>query len=345
MITAEMLSTVGATKFRAVGAIIALLVCANASNAQSTVIPNCHVTPAVAVQPFDICQKVVDIFSFLSPQIGVALAGGNPMLGEGGTLGGPGKISASIHVTAVDGRIPKNSVQLSQTGAAVSSDYGAQRAPVPLPAVDAAIGLFKGMTVGLTNVGGVDLLVGAAYVPNVNKEPFSIRTEKKAYAFLYGVRVGILQESAAVPGMSFSYKERKFPTSNFAYTPNNDTLTIKGATLSSKSMRLVVAKRFVFIGFAAGVGRDEIEAKSEFSAVVNDFQPVSRLAIAIPSAQQKVTRNNVFGNLSFGLPTAQLVLEYGWSSAGTIQQTVNTFGGRQANEGYHYASLGFGFRL
>ncbi|MEP6764725.1 MAG: hypothetical protein ABJB66_10465 [Gemmatimonadaceae bacterium] len=328
-----------------IGATIALLVCANVSSAQSTVVPNCNVTPASVIQPYDICQKVVDIFSFLSPQIGVALAGGNPMLGEGGTLGGPGKISGSIHVTVVDGRIPKNSVQLSQTGVAVSSDYGAQRAPVPLPSVDAAIGVLKGVTVGLTNVGGVDLLVGAAYVPHVNKDPFSIRTEKKAYAFSYGVRVGILQESAAVPGMSFSYKTRKFPTSNFIYTPNNDTLSSTGTTLSSKSMRLVLAKRFVFIGFAAGIGRDEIEAKSEFSAVVNDLQPVSRLAIAIPLAQQKVRRSNVFGNLSFGLPTAQLVLEYGWSSAGTIQQTLNTFGDRKANEGYHYASLGFGFRL
>ena len=322
-----------------------VVVCPNSANAQSTVIPNCNVTPVAVVRPFDVCQKVVDIFSFLSPQIGVALAGGNPMLGEGGTLGGPGKTSVSVHITAVDGRIPKNAVTLSQTGAAISSDYGAQRAPIPLPSADAAIGVLKGLTVGLTNIGGIDFLVGATYLPNVKKNPVSIHTDKSSFAVAYGFRIGLLQESAAVPGVSFSIKKRKFPTSSFVYTPNNDTLTVKGASLSSSSMRLVAAKRFVFIGFAAGIGRDDIEANSEFAAVVNDLQPSSRLSVAIPAAHQKVTRNNAFANLSLGLPKAQLVLEYGWSSAGTIQKTVNTFGDRQANEGYRYASLGFGFRL
>ena len=331
---------------RSICAVAPLAISASAVSAQPGVSPNCQsvTLPGQFSSSGDVCQKVVDIFTFMSPQIGVAMAGGNSMLGEGGTLGGIGKISGSLRITAVDGRVPNSAVQLSTNSSATQSDFGAARTPIPVPAADFAVGLIKGLTVGLTNVGGVDLLVGAVYVPDVNKSPFSIRTEKKAYAFSYGVRVGLLQESAAVPGISFSYKERKFPTSDIAYTPNRDTLTSLGTTLSSKSMRLVIAKHFVFFGFAAGIGRDELRAKSEFRAIVDNL-PGAYLSASIPSVEQKVTRGNVFGNVSFGLPTAQLVLEAGRSTAGTIQQTFNTFGDRKANEGYNYASLGFGFRL
>jgi hypothetical protein len=40
-----------------------------------------------------------------------------------------------------------------------------------------------------------------------------------------------------------------------------------------------------------------------------------------------------------------MVGEYGWSSAGTVVQTVNQFGGRKADEGYRYGSLGIALRL
>ena len=325
---------------------VAMVSLTQSAGAQTPIAANCLQLPQTVFgqPPYDVCQKVVDIFAFMSPQIGVALAGGNPILGEGGTLGGWGKISGSLRLTAVDGTVPKNSLHSGPAGGPISSEFGATRVPVPLPAVDGALGVFKGLTVGLTNVGGVDLLVGATYVPNINKPPFSIRTVEHGYAFSYGVRIGVLQESAAVPGVSFSYKQRKLPTAEFLYTPNTDTLTANNVSVTSKSMRLVLAKHLGFVGFAAGIGRDDLRAKSDFRVVLNN-QGASYLVTNFPAMEQKVTRNNAFGNLSFGLATAQLVLEYGFSSAGTIQKTINTFGSHQANEGYHYASLGFGFRL
>jgi hypothetical protein len=321
-----------------------MLALTNTAVAQSTVPANCNVTPNISAKPFDACQKVTDLFSFLSPQVGVALTGGNPMLGEGGTLGGPGKYSFSVHATVVDGLVPSRSVSITTIGAAIPSEFGAQRAPVPMPSADVAIGVFKGVPVGLTNVGGIDLLLGATYVPDVNRDPVSISTDGSAFAFAYGVRVGILQESALVPGVSFSIRSRKLPTSNFVYTPGNDTLTVSGASIKSQSIRLVAAKRFRFIGLAAGFGRDKFDSKSEFAAVINEQAPVPRLSVTIPAAAQEVTRSNAFLNLSLGLPKAQLVAEMGYSGKGTIQQTVNTFDGNKANAGYRYYSLGFGFR-
>ncbi|HZF73263.1 MAG TPA: hypothetical protein VEZ51_07515, partial [Gemmatimonadaceae bacterium] len=36
----------------------------------------------------DACQKAIDLFKYMAPQLGTAIAGGNPTLGQGGNLGG-----------------------------------------------------------------------------------------------------------------------------------------------------------------------------------------------------------------------------------------------------------------
>ena len=53
------------------------------------------------------------------------------------------------------------------TGARATA-YRLEDAPVPMPTVDGAIGIFRGFPLGLTNVGGLDLLVSASYIPKVD---------------------------------------------------------------------------------------------------------------------------------------------------------------------------------
>jgi hypothetical protein len=309
---------------------------------------NCNVTPLpVVAPPVDLCQKALDFFTFVAPQVGVALSGGNPMLGEGGTLGGWGKRSASLRMTAVDGQLPHNDVTLTTGATAVASDFGARRTPFPVPSFTAGIGLIRGMPVGLSNVGGVDLLLGASFVPSVHHEPIALKTAHDGLALAYGVRVGALQESALVPGLSVTYIRRRLPTTDFLFTPNNDTLNVEGASVTSQSWRVTASKRFVFFGVAAGVGRDIIDARSGFSAVVNETVAgqAQRVAVTIPVAVDKVSRTSAFLNASVGLPQLQLVGELGYSRKGDIRETVNRFGEHTANEGYRYGSLGIGFRF
>ena len=68
-------------------------------------------------------------------------------------------------------------------------------------------------------------------------------------------------------------------------------------------------------------------------------------SVTLPDLRYTTTRNTAFVNASLSLLVARLVAEFGWSSAGTVQQTLNQFGGRQANEGYRYGSLGIAFKL
>lgn len=294
----------------------------------------------------DACTKARDIFAFVMPQVGVALSGGNPVLGEGGTLGGWGKRAISARVTAVDGRVPGNAVPIRLTGAA-SSNLGASRAPVPVPSVDAAIGLFAGVPAGLTNIGGVDVLLGATYLPEVSENGFSVAPQTSSFAFSYGVRVGALQESSLVPGVSVSYMRRKLPTTSLGYVAGNDSITVRNLAATSNSLRLVASKRIAIFGFAAGVGRDDIENTAGVDAVVNEtvLNQQARALVSLSGLRNKVTRNTAFVNASLGLKIARIVGEFGYSAAGEKDPTTNTFDGRAANEGYRYGSLGITVRF
>src|SRR4051794_3123778 len=69
---------------------LVLLGAARATGAQATIDPRCPaVVPNRAAQ--DACQKAIDIFAFMTPQLGIGLVGGNATLGTGGALGGVGR--------------------------------------------------------------------------------------------------------------------------------------------------------------------------------------------------------------------------------------------------------------
>lgn len=324
-----------------------LLLAATDARAQ-VVAPRCAVSPSAAGNPTDVCRKAADLFAFMVPQFGVALAGGNHVLGEGGTLGGWGKRTVTIRVSAVDGRLPANAVPITlNRSAAVSDNFGAERVPVPMPSIDAAVGLLAGLPMGVTNVGGVDVLVGVTGLPAISSGRFRVQPHGASVALAYGVRVGALQESAFVPGVSASWLRRKVPTLDLDYTPANDTLAGRNMSLTANTLRIVASKRFVLVGIAAGVGRDEIEGTSGLGAVVNEtvLGTATRATLSIPTLHEKTVRNTAFVNASFGLPIARIVAEYGRSNAGTVRQTLNTFGGRRANELYAYGSIGVTVRF
>ncbi len=147
--------------------------------------------------------------------------------------------------------------------------------------------------------------------------------------------------------MSVSWQRRQLPTTDFSYTPANDTLIVDGTSVRSDALRVVVSKRIALFGLAAGIGQDHIEGESEMRAVVNETvggTPL-RQTVSLTGLRESTTRKTAFVNASFSLLVFRIVGEYGWSSAGSLRSTVNSFGGRSANEGYRYGSLGISARF
>src|ERR1044072_7554075 len=103
----------------------------------------------------DACQKAIDLFQYLAPQLGTMIAGGNPTLGQGGTLGGLGHFSAGLRVNVLQGPLPQIDNLAVSRGEAQQPQFETKDQFLPMPTADLAIGIFKGVPLPLTNVGGI----------------------------------------------------------------------------------------------------------------------------------------------------------------------------------------------
>ena len=294
----------------------------------------------------DACQKAIDLFKYMAPQLGTLIAGGNPTLGQGGNLGGLGHFSAGVRVNAIQGSLPQvQNVTPSVTGA-TSTQFETKDQYLPMPTADLAIGVFKGIPLALTNVGGVDVLVSASYVPEYNHSGVSLKVPNGSLKLGYGARVGILQESLLVPGVSVSYLVRDLPTLNVTGNSGGDSLYVNNLSLKTKAWRVTASKSLILFGLAAGFGQDKYDASTDIGAhVAARTIPPTPAANATPvSISQSLTRTNIFADLSMNLLLFKITGEIGQVSGGTIN-TYNTFSGKQAADSRLYGSIGgrFGF--
>ena len=292
----------------------------------------------------DACQKAIDLFQYMAPQLGTMIAGGNPTLGQGGTLGGLGHFSAGIRVNVLQGSVPQvQDVTPSVTGA-TSTQFDTKDQFLPMPTADLAIGVFKGIPLPLTNVGGIDLLVSASYVPEFDNSGVSVKVPNGSLKLGYGARVGILQESLLVPGIAVSYLVRDLPTLNIAGNSNGDSLYVNNLSLKTKAWRVTASKSLILFSVAAGVGQDKYDASTDVGAHVaaRTVPPTSAANAGPVSLTQSLTRTNIFGDLSVNLLLFKLNAEIGQVSGGTIN-TYNTFSGKQPADSRLYGSVGFRF--
>lgn len=308
--------------------------------AQGTVDPQC----ASAGNAGDACQKAVDLFQYMAPQLGVALTGGNAVLGQGGALGGLGHFALEVKANVLPGSLPNVDQVGAQPGAAQSSQYTTKSQVLGLPAATLALGLFKGLPLGLTNVGGVDALVSATYIPKVSAN--NITVDPKTNVQLgYGVRVGLLQESLLVPGVGFTWIKRDLPTTtitgNSSALTTNDTLTIRDLDEKTSAWRLTASKSLLLFSLAAGVGQDKYTSSTGIDAVVNST--LGGRATASANVKQSLTRTNMFLDATMNLVAFKVVGEVGQVSGGTVN-TYNQFD-KAADKSRFFGSVGvrFGF--
>jgi hypothetical protein len=293
----------------------------------------------------DACQKAVDLYQYMAPQLGTVIAGGNATLGQGGTLGGFAmlpfphpKFSVGFRVNAVYGSLPDvESAQATPVpGAAQSSVIPVNDQVIPAPAADIAIGVFKGLPLGLTNVGGVDLLLSAMYIPEFDNSNVSLELPDGGLKIGYGARVGLLQESLVIPGLSFTWLKRDLPKANLSGTTSagglSADLSVNDLDVSTTAWRVVASKSLVFFGLALGAGQDDYKSSANIVGR-------SALAEGTASVKQELKRTNYFADLSMNLMLLKIIGEVGMVQGGTVD-TFNQWDGKQADDKRMYGSVG-----
>jgi hypothetical protein len=297
-----------------------------------------------AAQPLelrDACQKSADLFAFLAPQLGASLAGGNATLGQAGNLGGVGHFTFGVRVSGLKGELPDLSDASVGIGGAQAETFQVDDQWVGLPTADLSIGIFGGIPVGLTSIGGIDLLASGSWVPEVDGDDVSLSTPEGQFSFGFGARVGLLEEGAVAPGISATYLRRSLPEVAVDAVVDDDSLGVSGAKIKVDSWRLVAGKSFMVFGISAGIGQDRYDSRAAVSAVVNEAG--GRYTTATPAAfSQKLTRTNAFADLSMNLAILRLVAEVGrvW---GDEAPTFNSFAGTSPTEPRLYGSVGLRF--
>jgi hypothetical protein len=328
-------------KSMVVGAGLMVLV-ASSARAQGTA--NTCPPGASALDPArvtqDACQMALDVFHLMAPQLGLALTGGNATLGQGGNLGGPGHFSIGLRGNVFSGDLPQVTDFPTPSISGRQQRTGASALPgktqiVGLPTADAALGIFRGVPVGLTSVGGIDLLVSATYIPSIGDAGDDIQIEPDRNLQLgYGVRVGLLQESLLVPGVSFTYLKRDLPTTSLTGNASNFSIDIADAKVKTSAIRVVASKSLVMFGIAAGVGQDRYSESASVRATSNG------VSSSVVPFDEKLTRTNYFLDLSLNLPVFKLIGEVGQVTGGTVD-TYNEFTTGRADKSRTYGSVGF----
>jgi hypothetical protein len=293
----------------------------------------------------DACQKAVDLFQYMAPQLGTVIAGGNATLGQGGTLGGFAtfpvphpKFSIGFRVNALQGSLPdvQNAAATPVPGNAQSSTIPVEDQVIPAPAMDVAVGLFKGLPLGLTNVGGVDLLLSAMYIPEFEGSNVSLALPDGGLKIGYGARVGLLQESLLIPGVSVTWLKRDLPKANLSGTTAagglEADLSVNDLEVSTTAWRVVASKSLVMFGLAVGAGTDKYKSSAN---VIGR----SSLAEGEARVEQEMSRTNYFADLSMNLMILKIVGEVGMVQGGEVN-TFNQWEGKQPADKRIYGSVG-----
>lgn len=271
-------------------------------------------SPAAA----DACAQGRDFFNYLAPQLGTSLTGGSHTLGVGTNLGGFPHFAIALRVNGVLGSLP--TIDNITAGPAISKDLATTEQYLGLPAVDFALGITKGFNVGVTRIGGIDLIGGATYIPEYEDDDVTLAAQDGSLSIGYGARVGVLEQSALIPGVAVSWMKRDLPTLDFtANSGTGDVITISDFSVKTTSWRISAQKNFLLFQFGAGYGGDTYDFSTSASASVDNGAAAGSF-----SAAQELTRTTMYGTLGINLFLVKIVGEIGQVSGGTVN-TFNTF--------------------
>ncbi len=280
----------------------------------------------------DACAVGADLFLYLAPQLGTSLTGASHTLGIGTTLGGFPHFAIALRANAVMGDLP----QLSDinAGAAQQRNIATKEQVIGLPTVDFALGLFKGFNIGVTRLGGIDLIGGVTYVPEIAEGDLTITPQDGSIAVGLGARIGLLEQSALIPGVAFSYMKRDLPTVDFgANSGTGDAFAINDFSVKTSSWRLSAQKNFLIFQLGGGYGSDTYDFSTNATVSVDNGAQTASF-----DAAQSMTRTTMYGSLGINLFLFKVVGEVGQVSGGNAP-TFNDFT-QAADKARTYGSLG-----
>ena len=276
------------------------------------------------------CNVAVDLARGYHPLAGLAISGGNPVLGSGGASGRLGSFSITLRTNLIRISVP----DLSNVG---SGDPVPQDDELlaPAPLIEGHAGLFRGLRNGLL---AVDLLAALQLVPNedisdeIRVDPDAPSIGPVSLGTGIGLRVGVLPDEGPLPGVSVSFMYRSIPRIGFGDLADGDDVAAD-VRITSSNLRVTAGKKFAVVALAGGLGWSRYggEAVARYDAGLAGPQTIS--------LDLRHSRMLYFLNAGLDFGLVKLVGEVG-RQAGKDQNLGTVFTGFDDTEGTTFYSVG-----
>jgi hypothetical protein len=278
-----------------------------------------------------VCAAAVDGTRAFHPVIGVLVSGGNPTIGSAATLGGVGHASVTVRANAVELVLP----DLAYNGSSSAVPAG-DEVWTPAPAVEGALGIYRGKQAGLL---AVDLLGSAQLLPTNQIDHLTLDAGARkigdmALGLGLGVRVGLLREMGPVPAVSVSIMRRDIPRITYGDVTGGDRYSY-GVDLRATNLRVVASKQLLAFDVAAGVGWDKYTG----DALIRFRDPATGITQPEVPVELDNSRILTFVNAGMSLSVVRLTAEVGYQG-GRDQNLSTDFEDFDTTKGKFFAGLG-----
>lgn len=275
----------------------------------------------------DACRKAVDLVLFLTPQLATAQAGGSATPGQGGAQGKFGAVLFDVRATAVLGTFPKIASS-SFSPVETATSFAGSKIILPALSANVSMGLFRGLSVGVTHVGAVDALATMTFLQGIESNGVKLALQGSNSKLGFGARVGVLEESLISPGIAVTWIQRDLPVVSLSGTVTGSGATNPGGSVSlndfavkTAAWRVTAAKSLPLLGgLSAGYGQDHYDMSSTVHVAVNGAGSGNG------AARLTMTRTSMFAALSLILGPVRLVGEVGQATGGSVPVLLNSFG-------------------
>lgn len=294
-------------------------------------------TSGLPVEGLALCRDVVTAVQLTQPELGLALAGGNPVLGTASPIGTKFRFIPRVYLGARLsvgwGEMPDvlNYPELP------SEPVGKVDFSVTVPQLDVSVGIFDGLQLGTTLGGFASVELLGSLGPLIL--PAGAGFKNDVTGFGLGARIGILRESFTAPGISLSGEYQWAGRIQYGNVGTGDDAQF-GLDLGVSSFRAGISKSFVAIGIALTVGYDHYSSDVDFGVADSSGDLLPVIPESAP-ANLSSDRWSAFLDVSYIVLFFNIVGELGWQET----QTLTDSRGTELESGKWFTSLGIRFSL
>lgn len=285
-----------------------------------------------------LCHDAVASVQLLQPDLGLALAGGNPVLGTASPIGTKFRFIPRFNI---GGRISfawAAIPDLLDYPENIGDPIGRRSFSIPVAQLDLSVGVFDGLRLG-TTLGGlasVEILgsLGAVILPGGD----GFRGNVTGIGL--GARLGVLRESFTAPGISISAMYKWHGRLQYGDTDQGDAASFE-MDMKAVSFRAGLSKSFVALGFALTLGYDSYWSDVSFVIDPPPAGPPVALPPAGGTADLQTERWSAFVDVSYIVLYFNIVAEAGWQE----EQKLTSSRGDEFESGNFFSSLGIRLTL